>query len=164
MMETISGPLYSGAPSPAAAERVSGSSPARQADPESPARSPVPKVDRYDQEEPLPPSGRYWPGRDEEGRPKVFFDDPERAAKPEEAPDGPPEKRPGEPEKCTCDTGKVDREIERLRKKQAELERQLGTETDEARIRELERQLSQVGQELRQKDNDTYRRRHAEFS
>lgn len=164
MMETISGPLYSGAPSPAAAERVSGSSPARQAELETPARSPVPKVDRYDPEEPQPPSGRYWPGRDEEGRSKVFFDDPERAAKPEEAPDGSHEKRPGEPEKCTCDTGKVDREIERLRKKQAELERQLGTETDEARIRELERQLSQVEQELRQKDNDTYRRRHAEFS
>ena len=38
----------------------------------------------------------------------------------------------------------VDREIEKLKKKQQELEQRLGTETDEAKIKDLERQLAQV--------------------
>ena len=57
-------------------------------------------------------------------------------------------------------TDKVDREIERLKKKRQELEQQRDTETDEAKIKDLERQLAQVEQELKQKDNDTYRRQH----
>ena len=54
----------------------------------------------------------------------------------------------------------MDREIEKLKKKQQELEQRLNTETDEAKIKELERQLAQVERELKQKDNDTYRRQH----
>lgn len=63
-------------------------------------------------------------------------------------------------ERCIGDTGKVDREIEQLKKKRAELEQRLSTETDEAKIQELKRQLSQVERELRQKDSDGYRRQH----
>ena len=55
----------------------------------------------------------------------------------------------------------MDREIEKLKKKQQELERQLSAETDETKIKDLERQLAQVERELKQKDNDTYRRQHA---
>lgn len=67
-------------------------------------------------------------------------------------------------ETCTCSTDKVDREIEKLKKKQAELQKQLNAETDETKIRNLERELAQVESELRQKDNDTYRRQHAQYS
>ena len=63
-----------------------------------------------------------------------------------------------------CNTDKVDREIEKLKKKRQELERRLGTETDEAKIRDLERQLSQVERELKQKDSDTYRKRNAAYT
>lgn len=67
-------------------------------------------------------------------------------------------------ERCTGDTGKVDREIEKLKRKRAELEQRLNTERDEARRAELEQQLAQVEAELRQKDNDGYRRRNTVFS
>lgn len=67
-------------------------------------------------------------------------------------------------ERCTGDTGKVDREIEKLKRKRAELEQRLNTERDEAKREDLERQLAQVEAELRQKDNDGYRRRNTVFS
>ena len=54
----------------------------------------------------------------------------------------------------------MDREIEKLKKRQQELGQRLNTETDEAKIKDLERQLAQVERELKQKDNDTYRRQH----
>ena len=142
---------------------------------EDPARPAEPRRDEYVPEEKREPSGRYWPGRDGDGQPRIYFDDPQRAA---DAPEEPaagseqdrgskaPEKkdRENKAERCTGDTGKVDREIEKLKRKRAELEQRLNTERDEAKREELERQLAQVEAELRQKDNDGYRRRNAVFS
>ena len=48
----------------------------------------------------------------------------------------------------------------RLRRTLEDLERRRSPETDEAKARDLERQLAQVDRELMQKDNDTYRRQH----
>lgn len=70
----------------------------------------------------------------------------------------------GRAERTTCDTGAVDRELETLRKRRADLEQQLHAETDGRKMEELEKKLAQVEGELRQKDNDTYRRQHAVFS
>lgn len=142
------------------------------------ARPAEPRRDEYIPEKKREPSGRYWPGRDGDGQPRIYFDDPQRAAdapeRPEEpaaAPDqdkglkGPERKdRDKKAERCTGDTGKVDREIEKLKRKRAELEQRLNTERDEARREDLEQQLSQVEAELRQKDNDGYRRRNTVFS
>lgn len=130
-----------------------------------------PVTDEYVPEEPREPSGRYWMGRDEDGQPKIYFDRPERGDIPaEEIPQQNqgsrgPEKKDGEKEeKYACNTDKVDREIETLKKKRAELERRLNTETDEAKIKDLERQLAQAERELKQKDNDTYRKAHSTFT
>lgn len=133
-----------------------------------------PVMDEYVPERPQEPSGRYWAGKDGDGQLKIYFDDPDRGAdapqKPEEAPGKAeqgakvPERKDCESEeRYACDTGKADREIEKLKKKQQELEQRLHTETDEARIRALERQLAQVERELKQKDNDTYRKQHSTF-
>ncbi len=63
-----------------------------------------------------------------------------------------------------CSTDKVDREIEQLRKKQQQLQQKLN-QTDDPQQREaLQKQLDAVARELQQKDNDAYRRQHAEFS
>lgn len=63
-----------------------------------------------------------------------------------------------------CSTDKVDREIEQLRKKQQQLQQKLN-QTDDPQQREaLQKQLGAVARELQQKDNDAYRRQHAEFS
>ena len=66
-------------------------------------------------------------------------------------------------EKCTGNTDRVDREIEKLKKKKKELEGQLQSETDDKKIKELEKKLAQVERELSQKDNDGYRRQHTVF-
>lgn len=94
------------------------------------------------------PSGLYRVGQDENGKPKVFYEDPKKST-----------------EKCTGNTDQVDREIEELKEKKKELEQQIRLASgDEKKVRELENRLAQVESELSQKDNDTYRRQHSTFS
>ena len=68
------------------------------------------------------------------------------------------------PQMCKASTDKVDREIEKLKKRKKELEGQLRTEQDETRRQSLESELAQVERELSQKDNDSYRRQHTVFT
>ena len=143
------------------AERVRGQKP------EEAGKRPLkPVMDEYIPEEPREPSGRYWMDRGEDGQPRIYFDDPEAAGsdgKPEEAPAA--ERPEGEKgEKCICNSDKVDREIEKLKREKKELEQRISTETDEAKIEDLERQLAQVERELKEKDNGTYRRRHSTYT
>ena len=161
------------------AEKVLGASKVQKPEEEAQGRQLKPVMDEYVPEEPQEPSGRYWMGKDEDGQPKIYFDDPERAAdaprQPEDAPEAEepkqagqgakgPEGKKNKDETWECNTDKVDREIEKLKKKQQELEQRLNTETDEAKIKALEHQLSQVERELKQKDSDTYRRQHAVYT
>ncbi len=151
----------------AAAGGIPGTPRPRQAGEEAPNRPPEPVTDQYVHREKPEPSGLYRLGSSSEGRPRLYFDGPETPGSPErDAQAGAPEK--GGPaqkaERCTGDTGAVDREIEQLKQRRAELERQLDAETDGARAQELKRKLAQVEAELRQKDNDGYRRRHTTFS
>ena len=161
------------------AEKVLGAPKVQKPEEEAQNRQLKPVMDEYIPEEPQEPSGRYWMGKDEDGQPKIYFDDPERAAdaprQPEDAPEAEepkqagqgakgPEGKKNKDETWECNTDKVDREIEKLKKKQQELEQRLNSETDEAKIKELEHQLAQVEQELKQKDNDTYRRQNAAYT
>ena len=164
------------------AEKVLGAPKVQKSEEESQGRQLKPVMDEYIRSEPQEPSGRYWMGKDEDGQPKIYFDDPERAADAPKQPEGAPDAKkpdtdaPEEPdpagqgakgprrkedkdETWECNTDKVDREVEKLKKKQ-----RLNTETDEAKIKDLERQLSQVEQELKQKDSDTYRKQNATYT
>lgn len=67
-------------------------------------------------------------------------------------------------EQCTTNTDKVDREIERFRQEKEQLEQQLRTVSDPQKAEQLQRQIEQTERELRQKDNDGYRRQHAVYS
>ena len=174
-MMPISG-VNTGAVQPlATAEKVLGASKVQKTEEESQGRQLKPVMDEYVPEEPQEPSGRYWMGKDEDGQSKIYFDDPERAAdapkQPEDTPEAEepdpagqdakgPEGKKDKDEVWEGNSDKVDREIEKLKKKKEELEQRLNTETDEAKIKALERQLTQVESELQQKDNDTYRRQH----
>ena len=178
-MMPISG-VNTGAAQPlATAEKVLGASKVQKPEEEAQSRQLKPVMDEYVPEEPREPSGRYWMGKDEDGQPKIYFDDPERAAdaprQPEDAPEAEepkqasqgakgPEGKKDKGETWECNTDKVDREIEKLKKKQQELEQRLNSETDEAKIKDLEHQLAQVEQELKQKDSDTYRRQNAAYT
>ena len=149
-MMPISGVNPGGAQPLAATEKMPGAPQIQTPEEEPQGRRPKPVLDEYVPEEPREPSGRYWMGRDEDGQPKIYFDGPEG--------------KKDKGETWECNTDKVDREIEKLKKKQQELEQRLNTETDEAKIKDLERQLSQVEQELKQKDSDTYRKQNATYT
>ena len=134
---------------------------------ETQSRCQKPVMDEYVPEEKPEPSGRYWLGKDEDGKPKIYFDAPDAS----DASDG--DKGAEGPEKsgsdkdgqsCTCNTDKVDREIEKLKKQKQELEQQINRETDESKIEDLKAKLAQIEKELSQKDNDAYRRQHATYT
>lgn len=66
-------------------------------------------------------------------------------------------------EKCTANTNKVDKEIQRLKEKKNQIEQELHSDIPVERRKELEEQLRRITQELQQKDNDSYRKQHTEF-
>ena len=100
---------------------------------------------------------------DENGNPKVMYDDPKRAAK---AKDVQPKEEPAkQEEKCTTNTDNVDREIEKLKEEKKQLEQQIKAAAgDKEKVKVLEKKLAQIEGQLSQKDNDTYRRQNAVIS
>ncbi|MBQ8411353.1 MAG: hypothetical protein IJX15_06475, partial [Ruminiclostridium sp.] len=96
--------------------------------------------------------------QDEDGNPKVIYDAPDKS---EKQINGLPTDKA---EKCTTNTDKVDREIEKLKEKKRQIEQQIQSETDENKRQALEKQLAQVEAELSQKNNDAYRRKNAVVS
>lgn len=212
----VSGPVHS----PAAATGAKGPLKVGKPEEDDEKRPVKPETDEYIPEEKQESSGRYWLGKDGEGKHKIYFDNPEKEAPESQAagtpgkpgglpgPEGPKEgtgpesqkegmgangpKEGIEPEgqkegmgpegpkedekadgpgkgpdkkveKCTGNTDRVDREIEKLKKRRDELKKQIHSEKDGMKIKELEKKLSQVERELKQKDNDAYRRAHTVF-
>lgn len=150
-----------------------------------------PNVDEYIPSEKISSAGLYQLGKDEQGNPQIIFDGPgQQSDEKNSAPvdkssademDGSnskdvidkqakvlPEKADGDKEgdeTCTCNTDKVDAEIKKLKNKAAGLEQQIAQAKDDpAKQQKLEKQLQQVESEIRMKDNDAYRRQHAEFT
>ncbi len=106
---------------------------------------PVPKDEYISSEKSVSrPIGLYRMGQDENGNPKVLYDDSE---------------------KCITNTDKVDREIKKLKEQKQQLEQQIKAASgDEEKVKELEKKLSRIEGELSQKNNDTYRRQNAVIS
>lgn len=112
-------------------------------------------------------TGLYRIGQDEDGKRKIFFNNPKKSGNA----DGKEQLKVNEGyseesvKKGTMDTGKADREIKRLKEKRQQLEQQIRSASgDQEKVRELEKKLAQVESELSQKDNDAYRRQNASFS
>lgn len=114
--------------------------------------------DEYIPSEEDEPIGLYAVSQDEEGNPRIDYDSP---GKPDKKGEKFPEK--SRSESVTGNTDKVDREIERLKKRAEQLEQQLRFAEGKERER-LEKQLASVRNEIFQKDNDAYRRQHTVFS
>ncbi len=133
-----------------------------------PQNEPQPKPPVYDEYSPAEkpePIGQYWLGQDEEGQPKVYFDEPKADEENADKAAASDKKSGGKKaEKCIGSTDKVDREIERLKKRREALKQQLAVATDESKIKNLQNKLKQVESELARKDNDTYRRSHTQVS
>ena len=93
-------------------------------------------------------AGIYHVTQDANGDRKVQYEDPEKPV-----------------EECTMNTDRVDREIAKLKEEKQRLQQEIRSASgDEEAVRKLERQLANVRNELLQKDNDTYRRQHADVS
>jgi len=69
----------------------------------------------------------------------------------------------GKGEQTVCDTDQVDKEIQDLKEQVESLEKQAGEAADPAEAERLERELRAAEAQLQAKDNDAYRRQHAEF-
>jgi len=161
LMEPVSGIISGAVCSPSAAADSEAPPRVQQSEEKTQGGPTVSARDEYIPEETQEPSGLYWLGKAEDGKPKVYFDDPER----DKGAGGLEKEVSGSKvESGTCNTDKVDREIEELKKEREELERQINSETDDTKIVELEKELAQVEVELRQKDSDAYRRQHAVYS
>jgi len=65
---------------------------------------------------------------------------------------------------ATYNTDKVDAEIKLLREQKQQFEKQLRSASDPQQAVMLQKQISRLEKELQQKDNDAYRREHAEKS
>ena len=125
---------------------------------------PIPKDEYISSEKSVSkPSGLYRLWQDENGNPKVTYDDSKRAAK---AKDVQPKEEPAKKaEKCTTNTDNVDREIEKLKEEKKQLEQQIKAAAgDKEKVKVLEKKLAQIEGQLSQKDNDTYRRQNAVIS
>ena len=134
-----------------------------------PVEIPVPKDEYISSEESdRRPSGLYRLGQDENGNPKVLYDDPNKPVhKPVNKPANAEKDSSAKAseEKCTGSTDQVDREIKKLKEEKKQLEQQIQSAFgDEEKRKELEKKLAQVESELSQKDNDTYRRQHSVFT
>lgn len=118
-----------------------------------PARAPAPDYDEFVPEDKtgLEHSGFYEPVSGEDG-PGLRFDAPEDEAKPSD-----------KAEQTTMNTDRVDRELEKLRAEQEKLSGQLRSASPED-AEKLQKRLSRIQNELRQKNTDAYRRAHAVIS
>lgn len=113
------------------------------------------------------PGGLYRVGRDEDGKKRIFYDDPKKSGDSDKGRQ--PEVKSvssGKPEeRCTANTDKTEREIRKLKEKQQQLRQQIRAASgDEQKIRELEKELARVESELNQKDNDTCKKQNATVS
>ncbi len=135
--------------------------------------------DRYAPEDRSGTAGLYRMAKDGEGNPVLLFDGPEKAsqekaeaagkAEAEEEEKAPAEEKAAEEKeterseakKTTTNTDRVDRELRELREEAEDLARRLRTATGEEAER-LQQKLTLTKIELRIKDNDTYRRAHAQ--
>lgn len=138
-----------------------------------PARSDVssalnaPADDRFtrSEEDPKKVTGLYSLVTDKNGKQSVKFDAPlKQSADKKTSGGGKKSVSAAKNKVCTGDTGGVDREIRKLKEKKQRLERQLSASGGAEDNADLQKQLDSVESELRQKDNDSYRRMHTSFS
>ncbi len=122
------------------------------------------RVDTYEEQPPQQSAGVYQIAHDEKGRKIIQADKSWETA--QEQLKSKPQNESNKPDivKTTLNTDKVDKEIEKLKQTQAQLEQKAAAAKEPKEKEKLEAQLAQVNAELKAKDNDTYRRQHVEIT
>ena len=129
------------------------------------------RFDTYEAQPQQQSAGVYQVAHDNEGRQIIQVDKSWETAQDQlkAEPQDDSEKPNNEGEKpiivkTTGNTDKVDREIEKLKQTQAQLEQKIAAAKEPKDKESLETQLAQVEAELKLKDNHTYRRQHMEIT
>ncbi len=122
------------------------------------------RVDTYEAQPPQQSAGVYQVTRDENGRRIIQVDESCETAQGQ--PKAKPQDESEKPNivKTTVNTDKVDKEIEKLKQTQTQLEQKIAAAKGPKEKEKLEAQLAQVNAELKAKDNDTYRQQHMEIT
>ncbi len=122
------------------------------------------RFDTYEAQPQQQSAGVYQVAHDAEGHQIIQVD--ENLETVQEQPKAQPQDEGEKPiiVKTTGNTDKVDREIEKLKQTQAQLEQKIAAAKEPKDKEALETQLAQVEAELKLKDNDTYRRQHMEIT
>lgn len=121
-------------------------------------------VDTYEAQPPQQSAGVYQVTHDENGRRIIQVDESCETAQGQ--PKAKPQDESEKPNivKTTVNTDKVDKEIEKLKQTQTQLEQKIAAAKEPKEKEKLEAQLAQVNAELKAKDNDTYRQQHMEIT
>lgn len=110
------------------------------------------------------PSGRYTVSHDADGTPTIKFDAiAKEQAQPSPNTDTENENKP-KIVKTTVNTDAVDREIEKLKQTLQETKQKLASANSSEEKEVLQNQIQALETELKQKDNDTYRRQHMQIT
>ena len=122
------------------------------------------RVDTYEAQPPQQSAGVYQVTHDENGRRIIQVDESCETAQGQ--PKAKPQDESEKPNivKTTVNTDKVDKEIEKLKQTQTQLEQKIAAAKEPKEKEKLEAQLAQVNAELKAKDNDTYRQQHMEIT
>ena len=122
------------------------------------------RVDTYEAQPPQQSAGGYQVTHDENGRRIIQVDESCETAQGQ--PKAKPQDESEKPNivKTTVNTDKVDKEIEKLKQTQTQLEQKIAAAKEPKEKEKLEAQLAQVNAELKAKDNDTYRQQHMEIT
>ena len=122
------------------------------------------RVDTYEAQPPQQSAGVYQVTHDENGRRIIQVDESCETAQGQ--PKAKPQDESEKPNivKTTVNTDKVDKEIEKLKQTQTQLEQKVAAAKEPKEKEKLEAQLAQVNAELKAKDNDTYRQQHMEIT
>ncbi len=122
------------------------------------------RVDTYEAQPPQQSAGVYQVTHDENGRRIIQVDESCETAQGQ--PKAKPQDESEKPNivKTTVNTDKVDKEIEKLKQTQTQLEQKIAAAKGPKEKEKLEAQLAQVNAELKAKDNDTYRQQHMEIT
>ena len=122
------------------------------------------RVDTYEAQPPQQSAGVYQVTHDENGRRIIQVDESCETAQGQ--PKAKPQDESEKPNivKTTVNTDKVDKEIEKLKQTQTQLEQKIAAAKETKEKEKLEAQLAQVNAELKAKDNDTYRQQHMEIT
>ena len=122
------------------------------------------RVDTYVAQPPQQSAGVYQVTHDENGRRIIQVDESCETAQGQ--PKAKPQDESEKPNivKTTVNTDKVDKEIEKLKQTQTQLEQKIAAAKEPKEKEKLEAQLAQVNAELKAKDNDTYRQQHMEIT